>query len=106
MTGKHIFQMFGIVIIIRRYLPSSSSSSSFIRRSHHKTVRFWSRAVGSHVVLVWLAFVQMLTDNHFNASSVVSSKLLIYFYVEGNVVLMKLQFRSTYTRGSICGVPP
>lgn len=104
MTGKHIFQMFGIVIIIRRHLPSSSSS--FIRRSHHKTVRFWSRAVGSYVVLVWLAFVQMLTDNHFNASSVVSSKLLIYFYVEGNVVLMKLQFRSTYTRGSIRGVPP
>lgn len=105
MTGKHIFQMFGIVIIIRRHLPPSSSSS-FIRRSHHKTVRFWSRAVGSHVVLLWLAFVQMLTDNHFNASSVVSSKLLIYFYVEGKVVLMKLQFRSPYTRGSIREVPP
>lgn len=44
---------------------------SFIPRSHRETVRFWSRAAGSQ------ALVQMLIDNHFNGSSVVSSKLLL-----------------------------
>lgn len=39
--------------------------------------------MGSQGVLVRLAFIQMLTDKDFNPSSVMTSELLICFYVEG-----------------------
>lgn len=95
--GENKFcKMFLIVIIIRRTEGRLLPFSFFLLFSLHAVIiKFWSGAVGSQGVLVWLVFIQMLLDN---ASSVASSKLLIYFYVEGsNFISRKLQFTSMCT---------